>query len=141
MNVRGLGDWSKMSRPLGALGICLLMAGCTAEDGEPVGAAASVEEATRATCRDIERWSGEIQDVLAENTDYKAPVDALADFQQSLQTDADMFREAGKETVAERIDDWGSSSGGSGTDREGDTTFESRSHTGLLTPHRTRWRQ
>lgn len=104
MNVRRLGGCSKMGRPLAALGICLLMAGCTAEEG--VGAAASVEEATSATCRDIERWSGEIQDVLAENTDYKAPVDALADFQQSLQTDADMFREAGKETVAGRIDDW-----------------------------------
>jgi hypothetical protein len=67
---------------------------------------ASVEEATSATCRDIERWSGEIADVLTESTDYVAPVDALADFQQSLQADADMFREAGKETVAGRIDDW-----------------------------------
>jgi hypothetical protein len=67
---------------------------------------ASVEEATSATCRDIQRWSEEIQEVLAENTDYVAPVDALAEFQQSLQADADMFREAGEETVAGRIDDW-----------------------------------
>jgi Tol biopolymer transport system component len=40
MNMPGRGDWSKIHRPVAALGIaCLLMAGCTAEGGEPVGAA------------------------------------------------------------------------------------------------------
>jgi hypothetical protein len=67
---------------------------------------ASLEEATSATCRDIERWSGELQDVLAEDKDHQATGEALTNFQQSLQADADMFREAGKETVAARIDDW-----------------------------------
>ena len=66
---------------------------------------ASIEEATSATCRDIERWS-ELQDVLGETTDNPATYEVLTNFQQSLQADADMFREAGKDTVAGRIDDW-----------------------------------
>jgi hypothetical protein len=67
---------------------------------------ASVEEATSATCRDIQRWTGELGDVLAEDKDQQATDKALTEFQQSLQADAEMFREAGKETVASRIDDW-----------------------------------
>jgi hypothetical protein len=67
---------------------------------------ASVEEATSATCRDIERWNGKLQDVLAEDKDHLATDEALTNFQQSLQADADMFREAGKKTVAGSIDDW-----------------------------------
>jgi hypothetical protein len=55
---------------------------------------ASVEEGTSATCRDIERWS-ELQDVLGETTDNPATHEVLTNFHQSLQADADMFREAG----------------------------------------------
>lgn len=47
MSVPGRCGWSEVRRPLGVLGIvCLLMAGCTAEGGEPVAAPAHADPPT-----------------------------------------------------------------------------------------------